>query len=336
MTYLLRALLLTALVSPTALAAPLPEVIDTVQPKIAKLYGAGGLRGLEAYQSGVLISPAGHILTARSTVLDADSVTVVLDNGKRYEAELAGADPRAGIAVLKPREEMDSLPYYNLELAKPAGGGTRILAFSNCFGVATGEESATVQKGTVLAVVPLNARRGVFAAAYRGPVYVLDAVTSNPGSAGGAITDDDGRLIGLIGPELRNNLNGTWLNYALPIEELRSSVAKIQSGELALARPNANESVIVSNPLTLRALGLTLLPDILNRTPAYIDQIAEDSPAAKAGLRVDDLILMVDGRLLNSRASLEQELAQHEADQPIKLGVAREGDLVEISIVPEP
>lgn len=312
-------------------AAALPDVIDSVQPKIAKLYGAGGLRGLEAYQSGVVISPSGHILTARSTVLDTDFVTVVLNDGRRYEAVLAGADPRMAIAVLKPREEMDSLPYFDLETAKSAGGGTRILAFSNCFSVATGEEAASVQKGTVLAVVPLNARRGVFEAAYRGPVYVLDAVTSNPGSAGGAITDDDGRLVGIIGPELRNNLNGTWLNYALPIEELRASVARIQAGEAA---PVAADSEVpaASDPVRLTTLGVTLLPDVLDRTPAFIDKIDEDSPAAKAGLRVDDLILMVDGRLLNSRTSVEQELARHEADQPLIFSVIRAGDLIEITV----
>jgi S1-C subfamily serine protease len=334
MKSIVLAALLCCSVSPLK-AATLPEVIDGVQPKIAKLYGAGGVRGLEAYQSGVLVSPSGHILTAWSTVLDTDTVTVVLNDGRRYEAVLAGADPRMAIALLKPREEMDSLPYFDLEGAKSAGGGTRILAFSNCFSVAAGDEAASVQKGVVLAVVPLNARRGVFEAAYRGPVYVLDAVTSNPGAAGGAITDDDGALVGLIGPELRSNVNGTWLNYALPIEELRATVARLQAGEAAPVAPNA-QIAAANNPVQLSALGVTLLPNVLDRTPAFIDVIAEDSPAALAGLRPDDLIIMIDGKLFNSRAAFEQELAQHEANQPLKLGVIRSGDVVEVTLEPKP
>jgi serine protease Do len=319
--------------SAVALAASPAEVVERVQPKIAKVYGAGGVRGLEAYQSGVVISPSGHILTVWSYVLDADSVTVVLNDGRRYEAVLAGADPRLEIAVLKPRDEMTDLPYFDLEQSPTAGGGSRILAFSNCFSVATGEEAASVQRGAVLAVAPLSARRGVFEAAYRGPVYVLDAVTSNPGAAGGAITDDDGRLVGLIGRELRNNVNGTWLNYALPISELRGSVTRIQAGELAPAGSPASETPI-ANPWRLSGLGATMLPDVLERTPAYIDAVAEDSPAAKAGLLPEDLILMVDGRLVNGRAAVEQELARHEADAPLKVTVLRGQTLMELQITP--
>ena len=54
------------------------STVGSVQPKMVKLYGAGGLRGLEAYQSGLLISADGHILTVWSYVLDTDEVTVVL------------------------------------------------------------------------------------------------------------------------------------------------------------------------------------------------------------------------------------------------------------------
>jgi S1-C subfamily serine protease len=334
---LLCAAALGALVVQRAPAAPLADVVEGAQPKIAKLYGAGGLRGLEAYQSGVVISPSGHILTVWSYVLDADSITVVLNDGRRFEAELAGADPRLEIAVLKPREELDEIPYFDLEQAQAAGGGTRIVAFSNCFGVAAGDEAASVQTGTVMAVTPLNAHRGVFKATYRGPVYVLDAVTSNPGAAGGAITDDDGRLVGLIGRELRNSANGTWLNYALPMEELRASMTRIQAGELATAQPLAQDSVGAANPTKLSALGIVLVPDILNRTPAYVDAIVAGSPAAKAGLKPDDLFVTIGGRLVQSRGLLEEELKRWEADKPLKVTVLRGDDeLLEVELTPTP
>ena len=60
-----------------------------------------------------------------------------------------------------------------------------MLALSNLFGVATGNEPASVQHGTVSVVTRLDARRGMFETPYHGPVYVLDLVTNNPGAAGG-------------------------------------------------------------------------------------------------------------------------------------------------------
>lgn len=327
---LLALALAIACFASVARAASLSDVVERVQPKIAKIYGAGGLKGLEAYQSGVVISPSGHILTVWSYVLDPESVTVVLNDGRRYEATVSAVDRKHEIAVLKPREELDEIPYFDLEQAQSAGGGTRILAFSNCFSVATGDEAASVQRGAVMAVVPLNGRRGVFESTYRGPVYVLDAVTSNPGAAGGAITDDDGHLVGLIGRERRNSVNGTWLNYALPIEELRASVTKLQSGEqLANAKPE--EIAAARNPAKLAALGIALMPDVLERTPAFIDTITENSPAATAGLQPDDLVLMINDQMVNSRATVEQELLKHEADQDLKITVLRgERDLLEL------
>ena len=72
------------------------DVIDQAQAKMVKIYGAGGFRSLEGYQSGMLISAQGHILTVLSHVLDTDYISVTLCDGRRFEAKLLGADPRAG------------------------------------------------------------------------------------------------------------------------------------------------------------------------------------------------------------------------------------------------
>ena len=92
-----------------------------------------------------------------------------------------------------------------------------MLAFSNLFGIATGDEPVSMLHGVVSAVAPLDARRGAFATNFRGDVYVVDAAANNPGAAGGALTDSQGRLLGMLGKELRSSLTGTWLNYALPV-----------------------------------------------------------------------------------------------------------------------
>src|SRR6185436_10298238 len=80
--------------SETAAQNSLAPVVAEVQPKIAKIYGAGGRRGLEHYQSGLVISPTGHVLTVWSYVLDSDEVIVMLHDGRRFVAQLVGSDPR--------------------------------------------------------------------------------------------------------------------------------------------------------------------------------------------------------------------------------------------------
>src|SRR3990170_7730050 len=92
----------------------LADVARDVRPKMVKIYGAGGVRGLEAYQSGMLISADGLVLTAWSYVLDSDDVAVVLDDGRRFTAKLLGADPLTEVAVLKLDAGQEPLAHFDL------------------------------------------------------------------------------------------------------------------------------------------------------------------------------------------------------------------------------
>jgi len=309
---------------------PVADVVAGVQPKIVKIYGAGGFRGMEAYQSGFLISAEGHILTIFSYVLDTDYLTVVLDDGRRFEeAKLLGADPALEVAVLK--IDATDLPHFNLDEAVPVEAGTRVLALSNLFGVATGNEPSSVQHGVVSVRTKLEARRGVFETPYDGPVYVLDAMTNNPGAAGGALVTRRGELAAMLGKELKNALNNTWLNYAVPIEELRGSVDAIRAGRF-ITREEEQPDKKPERSLDLEMLGMVLVPDILARTPPYIDQVRDGSPAQRAGLRPDDLILLLDDRLIQSCKSLRKELEYIDYADPVALTVLRGQDLVQATL----
>ncbi|MEX2118042.1 MAG: trypsin-like peptidase domain-containing protein [Pirellulales bacterium] len=305
-------------------------VIQEVQPKIVKIFGAGGFRGLEAYQSGFLISAEGHILTAYSYVLDSDVIAVTLDDGRRFDATLLGADPRMELALLK--IDARGLPHFDLAQAATAETGSRVLAFSNLFGVATGDEPASVQHGTVAVKSRLEARRGVYETPYTGPAYILDAMTNNPGAPGGALTDRQGRLLGMLGKELRNSLNNTWLNYAIPVEEMTSTVAQIREGKFIPSSAGDDQSP-PEQPLNSHLLGLALVPDVLERTPPFIDAVHEGSPAAAAGLRPDDLVLFVNDRLVQSCKTLVIELGQIDRADKIKLTVIRGGqELIDVEL----
>jgi S1-C subfamily serine protease len=289
-----------------------------------KIYGAGGFRGMEGYQSGILISEEGYILTVFSYVLDSNSLRAILDDGRRFDAQLIGADPRLEIAVLK--IDAIGLLYFDLEEAEPVDAGQRVLALSNLFGVATGDESVSVQHGVVSVRAPLSGRRGVFETPYQGDVYVLDAMTNNPGAAGGALITRDGHLVAMLGKELRNAESNTWLNYAVPIEELRESVESIRAGKFTAA--TAPPAVRPERALDLELLGLVLVPDVLERTPPYVERVRTGSPAETAGMRPDDLILLLDDRLIQSCKALFTELETIDFEDPVSLVVLRGQELL--------
>ncbi len=321
-----------ALLIPAGLGAqvpsPLPLVIAQVQPKMVKVYGAGGVRGLEAYQSGFLISGEGHILTAWSYVLDTDAVTAVLDDGRRFQAELIGANPRIEIAVLK--IDGAALDFFDLQDSILLQTGDRVLAFSNLYGIAVGNEPSSVLHGYVSAQTQLNARRGVYATTYNGNVYVLDAMTNNAGSAGGALTDHNGNLAGVLGKELRNAQNNIWLNYALPVGDIRSAVADILSGKVrrdedaAVRKPD--------QPVTLSLLGLALIPDILHKTPPFVERVRLTSASARAGLRADDLIVMVQAIMVHSCKDVVRELSFIDRLDAVRLTILRDQTLLELEL----
>jgi S1-C subfamily serine protease len=313
-----------------ALAGPsLAEVIGDAQPMMVKIYGAGGFRKLEAYQSGFLISAEGHVLTAWSYVLDTDYITVTLDDGRKFQAELIGADPRLEVAVLK--IEAQDLPHFKMEEAVELQVGDRVLAFSNLYGVATGDEPASVQKGIISAKTDLAARRGAYQTPYTGSVYVVDAMTNNPGAAGGALTDRQGRLVAMLGKELRNELSSTWLNYGVPVNELIAAVDDIMAGKV---RPRARDETIrrPADPLTLAHLGITPVPAVLPKTPPFVDAVRRNSPAERVGLQPDDLILFVNNRIVPSLELLENELGLMDRDDSVRLTIQRGQQLIEVTL----
>jgi serine protease Do len=317
-----------AAVSGVAVETPtVQQVAAAAARKVVKIHGAGGVRGLEAYQSGILISPEGRVVTAMSTVLDADDIDCVLDDGRRFRAELVGVDPRRELAVLS--IDAADLPAFTLAADGRVSAGTRVLALSNLFGVAVGDERVSVQRGVIAAVVPLEARRGAAEAPYTGEVYVLDCTTNNPGSPGGAVVDARGHLVGMLGKELRATTSGIWLNYALPADEVARGVEGVVTGA---AEPVAGKP----EPFDPRELGIVLVPDLLDRTPPFVESVVPDSPADRAGLRADDLVIAVGQRSVATRAAVERALGAVAPGDPVRLAVVRAGAVVDIDVGPRP
>lgn len=307
-------------------------IVRDVQARVVKVYGAGGMAGLEAYQSGCIVSPSGHIATVWSYVLDVDPV-VVLDDGRRYDAKIVGFEPKLELAVLK--IDATDLPYFSFAESTDVAPGTQVLAVSNLFSIAAGNEPASVMHGYIASETNLGARRGTFRTAYSGPVYVLDLVANNPGAAGGALVDVRGRLIGMLGKELRDERTGVWLNHALPAQTLRGVIADIVAGRTSVDVGTDEEPLPTDQAHSAPGLGLVMIPDVLEKTPAFIDTVRDGSPASEAGLQADDLILLIAGRRIEGQASAREILRTLDRRDAVSLTVQRGSEVVTVTVQPE-
>jgi serine protease Do len=313
-----------------ALPGPPNEVIERTLSKVVKIFGAGGLRNLEAYGSGFLVSPQGHVVTVWNHVLDNGEVSVVLSNGRRYTAKLVNGEPQLDLAVLKIEGEERDLPYFDLGQAADVPPGTRVLGFSNMFKVATGDEPVSVVHGIVAVRSRLSSRRGAFTTTYDRPVYVLDAVTNNPGAAGGALTTLDGRLVGMIGREVRNAQSNTWVNYAVPITDLRKAISDIVAARFSPAPSRGPDQ---SQPrYAVNDLGLVMVPDVVYRTPAYVESVLPGSAAAEAGIAAEDLVVLINDELVPSHRALAAIVGRLEAGDLVRLVVRRKDNLVSLEL----
>ena len=160
-------------------------------------------------------------------------------------------------------------------------------------------------------------------------------MTNNPGAAGGALTDAKGRLAGLLGKELRSSTSNIWLNYAIPVGELQPIVDQIIAGKFRPAKREEGQKKPKEHH-TLAALGIHLVPDFLPRTPPFVESVKHGSPAAKAGIKPDDLVLFVNGRVVSSCKLLADELMFIDRLDPIRLTIQRGQELVEIELIVEP
>ena len=306
------------------------QTIDYVLPRMVKIFGAGGLQGLAAYGSGFLVSKDGHIVTVWSHVLDANEVIVVLNDGRRYTATVLGAEPQLELAVLKIAADGQelNLPFFDLSSGiSSASEGTRVLGFSNMFKVATGDEAVSVLHGVVAAKTKLKTRRGTFEIPYDGAVYVVDAITNNSGAAGGLLATREGKLLGMIGREVRNAETNTWLNYSIPIAELTTPISEIISGEFRSQRQPLDEpeAELRYSPVDF---GIVMVPDVLFRTPAYVNALVEGSAAQTAKLQPDDLVLFVNDDLVQSVRDLVAAFGRLEAGDVLRLVVRRDDQLL--------
>jgi serine protease Do len=216
-----------------------------------------------------------------------------------------------------------------------------VLAYSNQFEIAMRDEPMTVQRGLVSAYTKMHGRRGIFDFPYDGNVYVIDAITNNPGAAGGALVNLKGQLLGIVGKEIKNALSETWMNYAIPL----TASVEVKDGDktVTITMPQFVELGMkgqykpIKRPVIEAGLGgyhgIRFVPNVLERTPPYVEEIVAGSPAAKAGVRIGDLVSFIDGEPIYSIKSFHEYLKKTRPGMRLRFEVRRDDNLQTIEIV---
>ena len=296
--------------------------IATAQKRTVKIYGAA-IGRTPGYATGLIVSADGEILTIDGALLAGESLRVQLPDGTGSEARVLRRSESLQAVLIK--VERKTPDYFGLNDAPAARQGDWIVALSNAFKVAEGSEPLSASLGILSLRTRLDAHRGYHDFPYSGDVYLIDAITSNPGAAGGAIVDVRGALLGMIGKVIEGNATNTRLNYAIPSDVLHAFVS---GSDLPL--PNAIVKTAATGELGIRLFALGG-----RKAPAYVDRILPGSAAAAAGLRSDDLIVSMAGQVVRDSGDFRRIAATLSAGSEVAIEVKRKDQLLPFRLVPK-
>lgn len=298
------------------------EAIQIAQRRTVKIYGAGIGRS-PAYASGILVSSTGDVLTGNGVYLGADNLRVTLPDGTTYPATVVRRSQSLQVAQLK--IEANTPDFFEIPEKPAAGKGDWILAVSNAFKVADRAEPLSVNIGVLSLRTLLDARRGVNDFPYEGDVYLYDAITSNPGAAGGAVVSTEGKLVGMIGRVIESKSTNTRLNYAVPADTL----LKFMLGEEPAPMVTQTPSTGAKGELGIRLFALGG-----RKSPAFIDRVIPNSAAAKAGLKTDDMVISIGGEIVRNAGDFNRLAEALKAGEEVTIEVKRKNDLLTIKLMP--
>lgn len=298
---------------------------------VVKVYGAGGIKGIPGFATGVVVHSKGMILTSWSVALRTENLKVVDDQGQSFPAVLHRHDPSLGVALLKTKSPA-KWPVMTFVDSSKVKAGQTVLSFGNAFNVAVGEEKPSVAEGSISLVAPLDARIGIQRSRIQGNVFLSDA-PNNPGTQGGPLVNLKGEVIGINGAVVESASTNTPLNFHIPSNNFKSFVAEgIANWNKAGKEKAAPKEKEKKKKLWL---GFKVLRMYFNRPPpTYIDQVFPDSPAAKAGLRVDDLIFQMNGNTIREVEAFDKAVEDLEIGKEVVFTVKRGDRIVKCKLTP--
>jgi serine protease Do len=294
-------------------------IAERLSPSVANLRVSRRVRGGRVATgggSGVVITPDGFMLTSAHVVAGTDGrVEASFVDGREVGAEVVGADPLSDLAVL--RSEVTELSPATLGDADALRVGQLVVAIGNPNGFA-----GSVTAGVVSALgrsLPVHSRT---AGRIVENVIQTDAAL-NPGNSGGALADGRGRVVGI-----NTAVAGVGLGLAVPINEVTRKIigALMRDGRFTRAYLGIAGGSRPLPPRLARELGRGAGVEVV--------EVVEGSPAAKAGLRPEDLIVAVGGTAVEGVDDLQRLMAGELIGERVIASVIRDGGVLELELVP--
>ncbi len=268
--------------------------------------------------SGVIVSPEGYILTNHHVVAAADEIGVELADGRKAKANIIGSDPETDLAVIK--INMKGLPSVTFGHSDQAKVGDIVLAIGNPFGV-----GQTVTMGIISAL----GRKQLGINTYEDFIQTDAAI--NPGNSGGALADATGNLIGINTAIYSRTGGSLGIGFAIP----------------AIVAKHIMEQIIQTGSVTRGWIGVAvqdLTPELAesfklnNVNGALIAGVKENGPAGRAGIKLGDLMIAVEGKTVTNSSDMLNLIAALPPGQTATFTVMRNQaeKSVEISIGTRP
>jgi S1-C subfamily serine protease len=281
--------------------------------------------------SGVIIEPDGLILTNHHVVEDADTVNVLLADGRTFEGTVAGIDTYTDLAFV--RIEATGLPTAQLGDSSAVRIGQLAIAMGDPLGEFPGSVSAGIVSGLDRSVVVTDITRG---GATRLNHLIQTDAAINPGNSGGPLLDGDGKVIGI---DTAQAGSAQGIGFAIPIDLAKPIIDQVKAGE-EIARPwigiyyqQVDAQVAEDNDLSVTAgAWIHASPDEGTQGQEAAAAIVPDSPAADAGLQAEDIITAIDGQAIDRQHPLDLLLLTHAPGDTVTLTVLRDGTSQSIEV----
>ncbi|MEW6004565.1 MAG: Do family serine endopeptidase [Stygiobacter sp.] len=264
--------------------------------------------------SGIIISDDGYILTNNHVVENAKSVTVTLHDKRKYDATVVGTDPLTDLAVIKIDES--NLPEAYLGDSDKIHVGQWVMAIGNPLSLAS-----TVTAGIISAT---SRNINIIKDNYGVENFIQTDAAINPGNSGGALVDLNGAVIGVNSAIATNGFSQSYIGYgfAIPIN-LAKAVASDLIANGKVSRGYIGVSIEEVDAATAKAVGLDEPKGVI------IQQIVEGSAASKSDIKVGDIILKIDEKVVNQPNELQSYVAAKRAGTSVRLTLFRDGKTIE-------
>lgn len=285
--------------------------------------GYGGLDREQvesALGSGVIIEPSGVIITNAHVVKDASEISVVLADGREFDAQVSLSDEASDLAILRADTKGERLPFAPLRPSEDLEVGDIVLAIGNPFGV-----GQTVTSGIVSALARSSLNINDF------NFFIQTDAAINPGNSGGALVAMDGGVVGINTAIYSRSGGSLGIGFAIPSEMVATVVAAEK------AQKNGESKGVPRPWIGLSAQQVTAdIADSLNlNRPAglLVTKLHDKSPAKEAGLKVGDVILKINEREVRDLPEMKFRLATVPLGQTASIEVLRKGKPMIFSFV---